>query len=425
MAQTSPGATARDGLPFEVSAGTGDLVEGADRNDALAASYDSLDLPVPFKHHGAREESTSAFALVRALTSDSPPIPKVQSPSPPRLSARYLITEEIGSGGTAAVYEAMHVALERPVAVKVLALNANARQAERLRREARALSKLRHPSIIEVLDLDVTEDGRPYMVMELLEGNDLFSRLRAGRLPVELVIELGKQLCGALAAAHSLGVVHRDLKPGNVFLSKLPDGTQRLKLLDFGMAHVEGVSRLSAEGTVIGTPIYLAPEQVLAQPVDQRTDVYGAALVLYEMLTGFQPFSSTEKLDVVVSNILAIVPPKPSELGVETTLLDEVLMKGLAKRPEDRYPSVRALSVALSAAHLSIKTKSSQIEVLGTSKPRVRAIEVPLPRAPSLAASTPAPQAPPAVPADPNRTALYFALAFALGAFIGLATRWI
>ncbi|MBI4817618.1 MAG: serine/threonine protein kinase [Deltaproteobacteria bacterium] len=386
-------------------------------------SYDSLDLPVPYQER-PREESTSAFALVQALSKErEPEVGDVREPrvrAPPKrdeIPARYRITQKIGSGGTATVYEAQHTALDRPVAIKVLSPDGSERQAERLRREARALSRLRHPSIIEVLDLDETLDGRPFMVMELLAGIDLHSRLRTGRLPADLVIDLGTQLCSALSAAHALGVVHRDLKPANVFLARTADAITRLKLLDFGMAQVEGVSKLSAEGTVIGTPAYLAPEQVLAQPIDQRTDVYGASLVMYEMLTGVQPFSTSNKLDVVVSQILAALPPKPSEVGADTPLLDEVIMRGLAKKPENRWPTTQALSQALSAAHWQLRARSSQVEILG-SKSRVRAIEIPLPR----------PQAPPPPPepksADP-RSVLFAALAFALGTLLGLANRLI
>ncbi len=214
------------------------------------------------------------------------------------LEGRYQLGREIGAGGFACVYEARDLEIERTVAVKVVR-PAYARQADvlaRLDREGRIGAMLAHPNVCAVTDLGRCADGTPFIVLERLVGETLAERLARGRLPRELALEIGRQLLSGLSAAHAAGVVHRDVKPGNLFLVDVGDGVV-VKLIDFGLAKVPGAPVFELEartqtGVVLGTAPYMSPEQVRGtRDYDARTDVYSAAVVIYELLTGAPPFA--------------------------------------------------------------------------------------------------------------------------------------
>jgi len=263
--------------------------------------------------------------------------------------AHYEILAQIGAGGMGEVYRARDSRIKRDVAVKILP-NAMAGDPERIRRfeqEALAAGMLNHPNILTVFDAG-THDGVPYIVSELLEGFSLRDHLRV-RLPVRKAIELGLQLTSGLAAAHAKGIVHRDLKPENVFV--LPDG--RLKILDFGLAKLhEHAARdedqtqargLTNPGMVVGTAGYMSPEQVRAEPVDHRSDIFSLGVIIYEMLTGkpaFRRNSSVETMNAVLHDD----PPQTEDIhdGIA-----RILEHALEKQPVNRFQTVTDFAFAL------------------------------------------------------------------------------
>ncbi len=267
--------------------------------------------------------------------------------------SHYRIVEGIGAGGMGEVYRARDERLERDVALKVLPTGTLADEAtrKRFRKEALALSKLNHPNIATVHDFD-TQDGVDFLVMELVEGVTLNDKLAAGALPEKEITRLGAQLAEGLAAAHERRVVHRDLKPANLRVT--PDG--RLKILDFGLAKLVRPDVASATAptesftetqAVAGTLPYMAPEQLRGEAVDTRTDIYAAAAVLYEMATGQRPFPETQGPRLIAA-ILQQAPKPPSELNRRVSLaLENIILKGLDKEPENRYQHANELAVDL------------------------------------------------------------------------------
>jgi len=208
---------------------------------------------------------------------------------------RYRLKREIARGGAGAVFEAEHLYTSRPVAIKLLiAEQAEASESrQRLLLEARALSVARHPGIVLGLDAGETEDGTPYLVMELLEGRTLEGILAVRRrVAVADAVYIGMQLCDALAAAHERGILHRDIKPSNIFISRSESGREVTKIFDFGIARLPQQNlKITQQGAVLGTPEYMAPEQLLAQEdVDARCDIYALGVSLYEALAGTVPF---------------------------------------------------------------------------------------------------------------------------------------
>ena len=224
-----------------------------------------------------------------------------------RLGGRYRVEALLATGGMGEVWAARDLLLNRAVAVKVLggALAGDGRAAERLRREARAAARLEHPSIARVLDLG-EQDGRPYLVMELLEGESLAARIdRAGAMAAPEAARVVAAVADALEAAHRAGVVHRDVKPGNVFLTS--DG--EVKVLDFGIASAAGEAALTT-GEMLGTPAYLAPERVLGHPATPAADIYALGVVLYELLAGRRPFDGSD-IELAMIHVHAHPAPSP------------------------------------------------------------------------------------------------------------------
>jgi serine/threonine protein kinase len=281
----------------------------------------------------------------------------------------YRVLSLLGEGGMGAVYLAEHPGIGRRVAVKVLhkQFTGDEQLLGRLVNEARAANAIRHPNIIEILDSGMREDGVPYLVMELLEGESLGTRIRGtGRLSISDAIAFTLQTASALGAAHKKGIVHRDLKPDNLFIvgvaggdesGPLPAGglTERMKVLDFGIAKLQmpqpGDSVKTRTGTLMGTPIYMSPEQCRGtKTVDHRTDVYSLGIIFYEMLVGQTPFVS-DGFGELVNMHLNVPPPSPRASRPEISeQLDAIVLKMLAKNPEDRYPDMASLTGALRLA---------------------------------------------------------------------------
>src|SRR5450432_158641 len=286
----------------------------------------------------------------------------------------YRVLSLLGEGGMGAVYLAEHPGIGRRVAVKVLhkQFTGDEQLLGRLLNEARAANAIRHPNIIEILDSGMREDGVPYLVMELLEGESLGQRIRrAGRLSIEDTIAFTLQTASALGAAHKKGIVHRDLKPDNLFIigtlgtsgmggdeSGRITGevvAERMKVLDFGIAKLQmpqpGDSVKTRTGTLMGTPIYMSPEQCRGtKTVDHRSDVYSLGIIVYEMLVGQTPFVS-DGFGELVNMHLNVPPPSSRAQRPEISeQLDAIVLKMLAKNPEDRYPDMGSLTGALRLA---------------------------------------------------------------------------
>lgn len=268
-----------------------------------------------------------------------------------RTLGHYRITEQIGAGGMAVVFRARDERLDRDVAIKVLPDGTfDDRSRRRFRNEARALSRAAHPAIATVHDFD-TGDGIDYLVMEYIPGQTLGDRLTRGALSEQEIVQFGSQLAEGLAAAHAHGVVHRDLKPANLRIT--PEG--RLKILDFGLARfaptgLETTHSASPADRLAGTLPYMAPEQVRGEEPDERSDIYAAGVVLYEMATGRRPHPERQAAHLI-HGILDESPPPPSTLRPALSpALDTCILKALDKRPDFRYQTARELLVDLQRA---------------------------------------------------------------------------
>ena len=265
----------------------------------------------------------------------------------------YRVLEVLGHGGLGVVYRAVHEVLERPVAVKLLHAPAHdSSSTARFLREARAASRAKHPGIVDIIDFGRNADGRPYLVMELVEADTLEDRLAAGGLPLEEAVAVAHSVAGALAAAHDAGVVHRDLKPSNIFV----DDDLSAKLTDFGAAKMVGVSlpSLTQEGTTIGTPHYMSPEQARGLAVDRRSDLYALGCVLYEMIVGARPYEGPTSLDVLSQHIGAPVPVPVSPHEPGPHALARVIRRAMAKSPSERHQTAAELIADLAQAERSL-----------------------------------------------------------------------
>jgi hypothetical protein len=272
------------------------------------------------------------------------------------LGETYEVERPLGVGGMGAVFVARHTRTGRRYAVKVLLQERSVtpENTRRFRREAKALAALGHAGIIAVHDSAETADGLAYIVMDLLEGEDLASRLRRSPLPWPEIQRVGEEVAAALGAAHAVGILHRDLKPGNVFLARQPGAPDRAVLLDFGLAKAIDPSmetQLTSTGEVLGTPLYMAPEQARGDELDGRADLYSLGAVLYEMATGTPPFTGANVTAVLAK--LLTETPRPVLSLARTAVpaeLETFLQRALAKRPDDRFPSAADFAAALAQA---------------------------------------------------------------------------
>jgi serine/threonine-protein kinase len=266
---------------------------------------------------------------------------------------RYLLKREIARGGAGAVFEAEHIYTKRSVALKLLIPEQRAAPEPRARllREALALSAARHPGVVSALDAGETEDGTPYLVLELLEGRSLEGILAVRRrIGAAEVAWLGVAICDALGAAHRRGIIHRDIKPSNVFVARDEQGREVVKLFDFGVARVPTESKkLTQDGALLGTPEYMAPEQLLAREVDARTDVYALGITLYECLAGVVPFEGSfgEVLLKVSTEPLMPLRQRVAEVPPD---LAAVVERAAAREPDARFPDAQAFLEALRRA---------------------------------------------------------------------------
>jgi eukaryotic-like serine/threonine-protein kinase len=274
---------------------------------------------------------------------------------PGTLCGAYVLKKELASGGGGTVYEAHHRILGRKAAVKVLRrqLASSPQMVARFVQEARAVNMIKHPSIVDIFEFDDLPDGRPFYVMELLDGIDLRSILNErGRFPPGEVMEIFEPVCSALQAAHEMGIVHRDLKASNIFIGNV-GGARVVKLLDFGIAKLmhpdAGEGGLTVVGTRLGTSYTMAPEQIRGDGVDARTDIYALGVVLYHLVTGQYPFRA-ETMTEIERQHLESPPPRPSQVAPVPPALDAVVLRCMEKTAERRFQSVKAFLEALRAA---------------------------------------------------------------------------
>jgi serine/threonine protein kinase len=266
----------------------------------------------------------------------------------------YRLVECIGQGGMGTVYLGRHPAIGKRVAIKVL--NSHKTSPENIFRffhEAKAVNEIGHPNLVDVLDFGETPEGMHYLIMEYLEGKSLSAVIKSSApLPEERICFIAKQLCGALAAAHEKSIIHRDLKPDNIFLCQRGEEKDFVKLLDFGIAKLsksETGRQNTMQGVILGTPTHMAPEQTLGQEITPAVDIYALGVILYQMATGLLPFNDSNRLSLVMKHVRE-APPNPREKNPDLSeAMASVILRCLEKHKEQRYPSMLALSDALSA----------------------------------------------------------------------------
>lgn len=287
------------------------------------------------------------------------------------LAGKYNVTRKIGRGGMGAVYQATHVLMERVVAIKVVRAkyaNSDPVSLQRFRLEAKASSCLSHPNIMTVYDFGITDDGIAYLVMDYIDGVGLDVILRReGFLSPRRAISIFIQACNALAHAHGKGVVHRDLKPSNLMLVQDEYGNETVKIVDFGIAKMLPGRARSAEvlsdgGQVVGSPLYMSPEQCMDDDQDGRSDIYSLGCLLYEALSGFPPISDKHVLGIMYKHLNE--PARPFATSAPErqipTALETVVLKALAKNPENRHQSMREFEAELKRAMETLDSEESE-----------------------------------------------------------------
>jgi serine/threonine protein kinase len=309
------------------------------------------------------------FARTAAALPAPPPGPPGLFSELPRGATvgEYAIESKIGEGAMGTVYRAVHPTIGRHVAIKVMTpkLFDEPESVARFISEARAVAAIRHPGIVDVFGFGRLPDNRTYLVMEWLEGSALSARIAHGKISLEDACDMIRQIARALEAAHAKGIVHRDLKPENVFVHHIDDEKPQCKLLDFGLAKVtnkedNAVAR-TRTGQLLGTPLYMSPEQCKAKGVDHRTDIYALGCIAYELLCGRVPFDADNVAELISAHLVA-QPPQPLSLNPALPpALDRLLLQMVSKNPDER-PSLaevrRVISGALSRPsqpHLAVR----------------------------------------------------------------------
>ena len=272
-------------------------------------------------------------------------------------AGHYEILQRLGEGGMGTVYQVRHAVLDRMYALKVLNANVMAMDPEagpRFLREARSAARIRHPNIVDVFDYGTLSDGRPYLVMELLEGESLEDLVERGPVPVATVLEIARQLATALAAAHDRGVVHADLTASNVLVAGREPLT--VKLVDFGLSVAIDELPVAAD-VVFGTVQYISPEQLRGFPATDLSDQYSFGVVLFQLLTGKRPYDHPNVRDLGILHLTAPIPKVESPLEPLPARLAEIVTTCLQKQPKLRFPNMRALLDALKEVELVAKRR--------------------------------------------------------------------
>ena len=342
------------------------------------------------------------------------------------LARRYEIQDSLGRGGMGTVYRAIDRARGALVAIKVLDPRSDLRPTtidQRFAREIGAVQQLASPHSVRLIDAGTLGGGRHFMVMEHLEGADLHQILsRVGRLPIQRSVRLIRQACAAIGEAHALGIVHRDLKPANLFVTQLADGSDCLKVLDFGISKLPQATMdelaLTVTGAVLGSPVYMSPEQMTSsRDVDGRTDIWALGIVLYQCLSGGFPFEA-EAVPQLCARVLTEAPiPLSSRVAVPRGL-EAVVMRCLERDPDRRFARIEDLAAALlpfSDEAAVAPTVMLRPERLAMPSPPPAPMHTPVPQVPARFVE-PAPEREPEIDTGLRSRAIYLA-----GAAIGLA----
>ena len=277
---------------------------------------------------------------------------------------KYLIQSMLGEGGMAVVYKAHHTIMERTVVIKVMQgwLLSNKKSIERFMRECKVTAKLNHPNIVTVYDVGAINEKAPYLVMEYIKGEALADRIqRQGALSFKTVANIVIQICRGLQEAHNHGIIHRDLKPDNILLQDKSDRPDWVKIVDFGISHFAkgGGQRLTKTGRMVGTPEYIAPEQLKDKPMDNRTDLYAIGIIMYEMLTGKVPFEGESAESILMKHLLEeptpMVEHKPE--FKDGTPFDDIIHRLLQKEPDERFQTATELRLEMEEVVAKMRTR--------------------------------------------------------------------
>ena len=342
--------------------------------------YDSRRQGVPPTDQGAKGEAGSepSIPALDPTVAATPAGGSVSVPPavPMELPAgtwvgEYRVTHKLGEGGMGTVYAGDQPTIGKRVAIKVLAPH-GARDPDLVRRfveEARAANRISHPHIIDIFSFCQLPDGRHCFIMEFLDGESLAEAIEGNRLQPQELRRLLGQICGALEATHQVGIVHRDLKPENIWVARPPHGDSYVKLLDFGIAKLMDPTRtnLTQTGAVMGTPLFMSPEQCLGRAVDARTDIYALGVILYRIFSGRYPFNGAVITELVFHHVTT-APPRPSLYRPMPAELETLLLDCLAKDPADRPASARALGDRLVAALAAWPGLSTDLPTPGASQ---------------------------------------------------------
>ncbi|MDI1482681.1 serine/threonine protein kinase [Polyangium sp. y55x31] len=308
------------------------------------------------------------------------------------IASRYVLERPLAKGGMGAVWVARHLELDARVALKVMAPeHADTSFArDRFQREARACAQIQHPNVVAVHDYGVADDV-PFLVMELLQGEDLQTCLaREGRLSLAAAIAVILPVCKGLRRAHELGIIHRDVKPSNVFLARQGEDTV-IKILDFGVARVthDVAGQTTRTGVLLGSPSYMSPEQARGRRVDHRSDLWSLAVVLYECLTGRLPFGSQALGDLLIELCTEPAPP-PTRMAPDLpAVVDPFFARALARNPDDRFQSAEAFADALASLRSGLPSLTTGPSIAMARPPSTS--DVSLAQTPPPAASPTAP----------------------------------
>lgn len=298
------------------------------------------------------------------------------------IASRYEFIEKLGEGGMGSVFKAHDKLLKRSVAVKILNVSSVSQDdIVRFHREAKAASNIVHPNVIKVLDFGVTESGQPYMVMEFVNGKNLHDLIKTkGALPIQLSLELVEQICNGMIAVHRVGIVHRDLKAGNILVIEPDNASPEVKILDFGIAKAfksSQESTLTQTGHILGSPRYMSPEQARGETLDERSDIYSLGCITFEMLTGEPLFTAPTALETMALHTSA----KPPKLADKRSYpfpeqVEELVAHAVAKKPDERFASMidlkKAVGESLSAVEkLNLPPPIKQQETVPTPKKRI------------------------------------------------------
>jgi serine/threonine-protein kinase len=355
--------------PWDAGTLLNEELEDPDIDDAPSVNP-TTHFPIPRKPKGA---ITTGDLPPPAQAAHAPDDAPLESGT---MLGDYRIEAQIGEGGMGVVYAAVHPLIGKRAAVKVLKaeLCRAAFNVERFIDEARIVNQIGHPNIVDVFAFGQTKDGRSYFVMEWLKGESLRARVARSRLDLDEICDVIRPLARALEAAHEQGVIHRDLKPDNIYLIEMRGEAPRVKLLDFGIAKLareEHRMERTATGAMVGTPQYIAPEQAKGYAIDNRVDIYAVGGILFELLTGRPPFEADNAMEMVAKHLME-APPRPSSIADVPPELDDLVVRMLSKDPNGRPTLAEVATVIERTSALDRTSVKTQLPVRPRSEPVIR-----------------------------------------------------